>query len=111
MECDEADMYALLDSLSAQDIFYAGYDTARLVHKLHWSSWALYYHQVERSALGHPTRMLTHRGRWAVPRKWTTIYGETDEVEWERAKQFALSIIATRPGITDVSLGFLTLLS
>jgi hypothetical protein len=80
------DVYALLAADSPTEVFWAGYDTARLISVEHWNEWTV-----------------AVKDRQVKPRRWTTISGEVLQGDWERCLRCTAAQIATRPGITIVS--------
>lgn len=80
--------YASLAMDSTPEVFWAGYDTARLVSAKHWDAWT------------HPID-----GARIRPRRWTDIFGNMTE-DWKRCLRCVATNITTRPGILIVSDSF-----
>jgi hypothetical protein len=82
-------------------VFWAGYDTARLVLTAHWPKWTI----PTRPMPSTPSGELTEEDeRCTSPRKWINIWGEVVKEDWDLCWRAALSYIITRPGLTEVSL-------
>jgi hypothetical protein len=94
---------ALLASLAYREVFWAGYDTARIVHRDHWSHWAFFYREPLRDETGQVIGSHEFSGKYALPRIWTDIFGNRVEVLWEKAKRNVLGYIIARPGLSEVS--------
>nr|XP_019011884.1 uncharacterized protein I206_02720 [Kwoniella pini CBS 10737]OCF50665.1 hypothetical protein I206_02720 [Kwoniella pini CBS 10737] len=71
-----------------QRVFWAGYDTARLVSVKHWNEWCM------------RLQPMSGEERMIAPRRWYDLYGKFDEEDFEQAMEATKSLIITRPGIT-----------
>ena len=90
-EADFLSALAVLSSEKPPRIFWAGYDTARIVGVSAWPAWA-----VAASPRGGGEK------RWCRPRQWTDLYGELQRTEWDKAVNAVLGHIITQPGQTEV---------
>lgn len=85
-------LFAVFASLAADsppEVFWAGYDTPRLISTQHWDDWT---HAVPRKNI---------RVR---PRRWVDIFGEMLKEDWERCLKCAVGYVMVRPGVLTVSL-------
>ncbi|WVQ97216.1 hypothetical protein IAU59_004326 [Kwoniella sp. CBS 9459] len=79
----------LASSHQPQKVFWAGYDTARLVLKDHWKEWTIM--TIPKGGLREvPTN----------PRRWCDLYGYLMKSDWNKAVNAVRSQIVVRPGIT-----------
>ncbi|ORY28627.1 hypothetical protein BCR39DRAFT_534519 [Naematelia encephala] len=93
--------FSFLAREGAQRVFWAGYDTARLVSISHWDDWTLPCR----------TRVLTERGdpdyqkavpRRCYPRRWIDIWGEVIESEWRRSIRSMIGHFVYQSNMTEV---------
>jgi hypothetical protein len=84
-------VFASLATDSTSEVFWAGYDTARLISAEHWNEWT---HAV---AVKGEVDLAQIR-----PRRWIDIYGEMLKEDWERCLRCAMGHLMTRPGILAV---------
>ncbi|KAK8865706.1 hypothetical protein IAR55_000851 [Kwoniella newhampshirensis] len=79
-------------------VFWAGYDTARLVSRKHWDSWTV--------TTRAPSSLLRHAedsrpDAQTKPRRWCDLYGRFMEGEWNRALHAVIAQVAARPGLSE----------
>ncbi|WVR05664.1 hypothetical protein IAU60_002686 [Kwoniella sp. DSM 27419] len=92
--CSESALGLALAAVARQDtqgVFWAGYDTARLVPVSQWETWTV------------PTRIReASETDWtrSTPRRWCDLYGALMREDWERAVRAVKTQIMTRPGIS-----------
>lgn len=91
-----------LSDSSDSPVFWAGFDTARLVSRAHWSQWlcpAVTYVQNESG------QFIKGGGEvvWCTPRKWVDIWGRRLEEVWTQSVDCAKGWLMSRPGMTEVS--------
>jgi hypothetical protein len=92
---------AALSNEQTQRVFWAGYDTARIISISHSRAWMALTRPYVLSPHGALDRQA---GRvMCIPRRWMTIYGGVMEQEWRRARTCAAGHILGRPGIMEVS--------
>ncbi|WVF70857.1 hypothetical protein IAT40_005651 [Kwoniella sp. CBS 6097] len=75
--------------LQPQKVFWAGYDTARLVLRDHWKEWTIITIPKDGQE-----EILTN------PRRWCDLYGNFMVNDWNKAINAVRSLIVVRPGIT-----------
>jgi len=94
----------LFETLSKKEIFWAGYDTARIVHTSYWQAWALATRPPIRDPDGRILGVSTDDTKEVLvaPRRWTTVWGERVESTWEAAKRNVIGWVVSRPGCTEV---------
>ncbi|KAL7425064.1 hypothetical protein Q5752_000752 [Cryptotrichosporon argae] len=73
-------------------IFWAGYETARVVSASHWSAWAIKVPVDD----AEPVRV--------APRRWVDLWGDVIEDEWKAVVRGARSMIIANPGVTETKL-------
>jgi len=95
----------LLTALAKKEVFWAGYDTARIVHRVYWPYWAVHTAPpvvLEDGRIAGISQE-SNDDRLVAPRRWVDIYGRRVEEEWEKAKRNVLGWIVARPGMSEVS--------
>lgn len=107
LRLDEAyTMPYLLAALAKREVFWAGYDTARIVHRVFWPCWAVHTAPpvvLEDGRIAGISQE-PNADRLVAPRRWVDIYGRRVEEEWEKAKGNVLGWIVARPGMSEVRL-------
>lgn len=84
---------------SPSRIFWAGYDTARVVAAIECDAW-----MVSCNMRGGKDALEIIPGRTkATPRRWVDIWGHRIDEEWQKACRAVLAHVFTRPGIGEVS--------
>nr|XP_018264916.1 uncharacterized protein I303_03097 [Kwoniella dejecticola CBS 10117]OBR87074.1 hypothetical protein I303_03097 [Kwoniella dejecticola CBS 10117] len=78
---------AVLSLEGNQRVFWAGYDTARLISVKHWGAWCI------------AVKAEDGQDKMIAPRRWYDLYGKFDEADFEKATECTKSLIMTRPGI------------
>lgn len=96
-------MVPVLAGLHKARVFWAGYDTARLVHLDYWKEWTAFYRDGVRDSTNQVVELSSFPGRNVLPRIWTDIFGHMVPDLWERAKRNVLGYIIGRPGASEVS--------
>ncbi|OCF33220.1 hypothetical protein I316_04961 [Kwoniella heveanensis BCC8398] len=88
--------YSLLSSSLAdlaraqpQKVFWAGYDTARLILKDHWTAWTIMTIP-KGGSQEYPTN----------PRRWCDVFGDFMIGDWNKAINAVRSLVVVRPGIS-----------
>lgn len=106
LEIDLNTLPPTLAALAQRETFWAGYDTARIVHTDHWTEWAIR----TRPPIAHEDGRVTglspdpNSERLVVPRRWVDVYGRLVKEEWEQAKRNVIGWVMSRPGMTEVRL-------
>ncbi|WWD18115.1 hypothetical protein CI109_102564 [Kwoniella shandongensis] len=80
-------------------VFWAGYDTARLVSRDHWESWAIKTRL--RDGVNGEGEANPGIEEVTSPRRWVDLYGQFMEGEWNRAANAVITHVVTRPGLTE----------
>ena len=88
---------AALTSAKPAVIFWAGYDTARIVSIKHSLAWMQPVIRLGQATDATPTEH-------CMPRRWVDLYGEVIKDDLEKCIRCAVSHITVRPGIREVSL-------
>lgn len=110
LRIDGLTLARVLEALPEGEVFWAGYDTARIVHSSFWSAWALPTRPPIRDDDGHILGESKDAGleTLVVPRKWTTVWGERVDSAWAAAKRNVIGWIVSRPGCSEVSFATLS---
>lgn len=92
---------AALSAVSPPEVFWAGYDTARLVSVAHWRDWlcpaiSIVLDQGKVVEGGGAEIMCT-------PRRWIDIWGRRIDEAWNQAVECAKGWIMSRSGMSEVS--------
>nr|ODO02333.1 hypothetical protein L204_01066 [Cryptococcus depauperatus CBS 7855] len=74
-------------------VFWAGYDTARIVSREYWPAWSIMTRPMD-SKDNKDSSQLTN------PRRWVDIYGELNVQEWIRIVNGVVSYLMARPGVS-----------
>ena len=96
-----SELESVMKALGEQ-VFWAGYDTARVVHTDFKHEWTVKLHPAVRKH-GAVERVKKGTSIWVVPRTWVNMYGSRIDSAWERAKRAVHGLIISRPGLTEVS--------
>lgn len=105
MKTDQKHLASALAQLSdpaKAQVFWAGFDTARLVSTAYWQEWlcpAITLLQNEHGQVvqgGGAVIMCT-------PRKWVDIWGRRIDDVWDQAVDCVKGWLMSRPGMTEVS--------
>jgi hypothetical protein len=103
-----AHILAALPSIRPSQVFWAGYDTARLVSTDFWTEWQCPARQY---GIGGEGRLIPS-GVGEVrctPRIWVDIWGRRIAEKWQEAVGCAKGWLLSRPGMTEVGLSDLRL--
>lgn len=92
---------ARLASAAHDAVFWAGYDTARLVHSSYLAAWTVKTCTRELDEEGKLDQEKSQE-RITLPRRWTDMWGDRIQWEWDRCVRVVLGQIITRPGLTEV---------
>lgn len=77
-------------------VFWAGYDNARLVSRVHWAGWCTRV-KPRATFLAAPNKPRIE----CAPRRWVDIWGDVIPSEWDRAVKVVLGQLISRPGMTE----------
>jgi hypothetical protein len=94
---------ASIPTATSQSVFWAGYDTARLVHIEFWPLWQSSARNLKLGDNG----LVISGGEGEIkctPRRWVDIWGRRIDKVWEQAVGSARGLLISRPGLTEVSL-------
>ena len=82
-------------------VFWAGFDTARLVSTVYWQAWQCPAITLVQNEFG---QVLQGGGEVirCTPRKWVDIWGRRIEDVWNQAVDCAKGWLMSRPGMTEV---------
>lgn len=105
MKIDPSQLAGLLAPLMgspSSEIFWAGFDTARLVSTEHWQAWQCPAIMLVQNNLG---QLVPGGGEviMVTPRKWVDIWGRRIEDVWKQAVECGKGWLMSRPGMTEVS--------
>lgn len=98
MDIDNA--LAHLCNSTPQRVFWTGYDTARLVSVTHAPLWM---QRVVLDLRNNPNPSTVFSGTYCAPRRWVDMYGTFLKADFERCVRGVMTILLTRPGISEVS--------
>ena len=93
---------AAISALTPSQVFWAGYDTARLVSVDHWRDWLC----PAISLVLDEGRVVEGGGSEVLctPRRWVDIWVRRIDEAWKQAVDCAKGWIMSRPGMTEVRL-------
>jgi hypothetical protein len=99
---DELDqMLAGLSTTNHPRVFWAGYDTARLVSQSFWPEWQCPARRFKLDEDGKVDPEGDGEVR-CTPRIWVDIWGRRMEDKWDEAVGCAKGWLISRPGLTEV---------
>jgi hypothetical protein len=93
---------ASIPAATSQSVFWAGYDTARLVHIEFWPLWQSSARNLKLGDNG----LVISGGEGEIKctsRRWVDIWGRRIDKVWEQAVGSARGLLISRPGLTEVS--------
>lgn len=93
---------AVLAGASTTEIFWTGYDTARVVSADFWHEYTI----PQRIAKADPSQRSPGEptGKRFSPRRWFDMLGELVEGDWEKCLKCVKGHVMSRPGLTEVRL-------
>lgn len=103
LHCEPQNLDAVLATIaksSSDRVFWAGYDTARLVHRAYWSTWSVVVRRPP-SASEIANEGESDTEKRIAPRRWYDIYGTFLSTEYRIAARAVTGHVISRPGQTE----------